>query len=201
MTILWPGSVEKGKSYFRPSQFHDSHLRKGLGPTTKAFEMFLTLGLRSQIGFSYTYTMTLTHWFQLRDELLFCPLLLLPPQRHRVGDQHLVVVRVGHVQVVHKDNIRILHQNLIKSKLFSRLNLKEPIASTVEGWKDGGVDIAAVDALQWEKRGQCLWSVRMKRSFDAGVFIFHTRRGSLDIFAPGASGERLEHSWVEQEAD
>ena len=134
--------------------------------------------------------MTLTHWFQLRDELLFCPLLLLPPQRHRVGDQHLVVVRVGHVQVVHKDNIRILHQNLIKSKLFSRLNLKEPIASTVEGWKDGGVDIAAVDALQWEKRGQCLWSVRMKRSCDAGVFIFHTRRGSLDIFAPGASGER-----------
>ena len=145
--------------------------------------------------------MTLTHWFQLRDELLFCPLLLLPPQRHRVGDQHLVVVRVGHVQVVHKDNIRILHQNLIKSKLFSKPNLKEPIASTVEGWKDGGVDIAAVDALQWEKRGQCLWSVRMKRSFDAGVFIFDTRRGSLDIFAPGASGERLEHSWVEQEAD
>ena len=33
--------------------------------------------------------------------------------------------------------------------------------------------------------------------------IGHVRklRGSLDIFAPGASSESPEHSWVEQEAD
>ena len=56
--------------------------------------------------------MILTHRLQLRDKFLFGPLLLLPPKRHRVGDQHLVVVRVGDIQVVHEDDVRILRQIL-----------------------------------------------------------------------------------------
>ena len=51
---------------------------------------------------------TLTHWLQLRGELLLGPLLLLAPERHGVGDQHLVVVRVGDVQVVNQHNVRVL---------------------------------------------------------------------------------------------
>ena len=50
----------------------------------------------------------LTHWLQLGDEFLLGPLLLLAPEGHGVGDQHLVVVRVGDVEVVHQHNIRIL---------------------------------------------------------------------------------------------
>ena len=50
----------------------------------------------------------LTHWLQLGDEFLLGPLLLLAPQGDGVGDQHLVVVRVGDVEVVHQHNIRIL---------------------------------------------------------------------------------------------
>ena len=42
------------------------------------------------------------------------------------------------------------------SSLFSRSYLKEPIAASVEGRKDGRVDVAAVDALQCEKYSQYL---------------------------------------------
>ena len=51
----------------------------------------------------------LTHWLQLGDEFLLGPLLLLAPEGHGVGDQHLVVVGVGNVQIVDQDNIRILN--------------------------------------------------------------------------------------------
>ena len=51
---------------------------------------------------------TLTHRLQLRGQLLLGPLLLLAPERHRVGHQHLVVVRVGNVQVVNQHNVRVL---------------------------------------------------------------------------------------------
>ena len=51
---------------------------------------------------------TLTHWLQLRGELLLGPLLLLAPERHRVGHQHLVVVWVGDIQVVNQHNVRVL---------------------------------------------------------------------------------------------
>ena len=51
---------------------------------------------------------SLTHWLQLRGELLLGPLLLLSPQRHGVSDQHLVVVRVGDIQVVNQHNVRVL---------------------------------------------------------------------------------------------
>ena len=50
----------------------------------------------------------LTHGLQLRDELLLGPLLLLAPDRHRAGDHQLVVVGVGHVEVVHQHNVRVL---------------------------------------------------------------------------------------------
>ena len=50
----------------------------------------------------------LTHWLELRHQLLLGPLLLLPPKSHGVGDQHLVVVGVGNVQIVDQDNVRIL---------------------------------------------------------------------------------------------
>ncbi len=74
----------------------------------------------------------LTHGLELRDELLLCPLLLLSPQRDRGGDDQLVVVRVGHVEVVHQDDVRVLQQ---------------PVAAPVEGGEDGRVHVATVDAL------------------------------------------------------
>ena len=46
-------------------------------------------------------------------------------------------------------------------KFFLGPNLKQPIAASVEGGKDGRVDVAAVDALQWEKciyRSEDGWS-------------------------------------------
>ena len=49
-------------------------------------------------------------------------------------------------------------KNMIKS-LYSPSNLEEPIAASVEGWKDGRVDVAAVDALQCEESGQYLQGV------------------------------------------
>ena len=51
---------------------------------------------------------TLTHWLELRGELLLGPLLLLAPERHGVSHQHLVVVRVGDIQVVNQHNVRVL---------------------------------------------------------------------------------------------
>ena len=51
---------------------------------------------------------TLTHWLELRGELLLGPLLLLAPERHGVSHQHLVVIRVGDIQVVNQHNVRVL---------------------------------------------------------------------------------------------
>ena len=69
------------------------------------------------------------------------------------------------------------------SSLFSSSHLKEPIAASVEGRKDGRVDVAAVDALQCEKYSQYLQAcsgqylqvsiyggVVMWRVCEAGVF-------------------------------
>ena len=50
----------------------------------------------------------LTHWLELGDELLLGPLFLLAPQRHGVGDQHLVIIRVGDVQIVDQDYVWVL---------------------------------------------------------------------------------------------
>lgn len=75
----------------------------------------------------------LTHGFELRNELLLGPLLLLAPQGDRVGDDYLVVVGVGHVQVVDEHNVRVL---------------QEPVAAPVERGQDGAVDVAPVDALK-----------------------------------------------------
>ena len=50
----------------------------------------------------------LTHRFELGDEFILGPLLLVAPQGDRAGDHQLVVVGVGHVEVVHQDNVRIL---------------------------------------------------------------------------------------------
>ena len=123
--------------------------------------------------------MTLTHWFQLRDELLFCPLLLLPPQRHRVGDQHLVVVRVGHVQVVHKDNIRILHQNLIKIQTLFQTQpegANSIYGGRLEGWRSGhssrrctamGETRSVFVVSAYEKELRC---GGLYISYEAGVF-------------------------------
>ena len=58
----------------------------------------------------------LTHWLQLGDEFLLGPLLLLAPERHRVGHQHLVVVGVGHIQVVHKHDVGVLDKDILQWK-------------------------------------------------------------------------------------
>lgn len=76
---------------------------------------------------------TLTHGLQLADQLLLGPLLLVTPQGQvRRDDGHFVVVRVGHVQVVHQHNVRVLEQ---------------PVAAPVERRQDRRVDVTAVDAL------------------------------------------------------
>ena len=67
----------------------------------------------------------------------------------------------------------------IRKSLFSRSNLEEPVAASVEGGKDGRVNITAIDALQREKSGQRAFTSNVRRKL----------RGSLDIFAPGASSE------------
>ena len=50
----------------------------------------------------------LTHGLELRDELLLGPLLLLAPQGDAAGDDELVVVGVGHVEVVHQHDVGVL---------------------------------------------------------------------------------------------
>ena len=50
----------------------------------------------------------LTHWLQLGDEFLLGPLLLLAPEGDAAGDDQLVVVRVGHVQVVYQHDVGVL---------------------------------------------------------------------------------------------
>ena len=57
-----------------------------------------------------SFSSILTHGLELRDELLLGPLLLLAPQRHAAGDHELVVVGVGHVEVVHQHDVRILQR-------------------------------------------------------------------------------------------
>ena len=52
--------------------------------------------------------MILTHWLQLGDEFFLGPLLLLAPEGDAAGDDELVVVGVGHVEVVHQHDVRIL---------------------------------------------------------------------------------------------
>ena len=50
----------------------------------------------------------LTHWFQLTNEFFFCPFLLLGPQVYGIGNQHLVVIGVGNIQIMNQHNIWIL---------------------------------------------------------------------------------------------
>ena len=50
----------------------------------------------------------LTHWLELRDELLLCPLLLVAPEWNGARNDHLVVVRIWDVQVVHQNDVGIL---------------------------------------------------------------------------------------------
>ena len=50
----------------------------------------------------------LTHGLELRDELLLGPLLLLAPQGHAARDHELVVVGVGHVEVVNEHEVGVL---------------------------------------------------------------------------------------------
>ncbi len=56
--------------------------------------------------------MLLTHGLELGGELVLGPLLLLAPEAHRVRHHQLAVVRVGHVQVVHQHDVRILHREI-----------------------------------------------------------------------------------------
>lgn len=78
----------------------------------------------------------LTHGLELRDEFLLGPLLLLTPERDGAGNDQLVVVGIGNVEVMNQDDVRILQQ---------------PVAASMKGGKDGRVNIAAVDALQKQK--------------------------------------------------
>lgn len=53
---------------------------------------------------------SLTHWFQFGDELLSGPLLASVGEKAKRRRDHLVVVIVGHIQVVDEDNVRVLEQ-------------------------------------------------------------------------------------------
>ena len=70
----------------------------------------------------------LTHWFQLTNELFFCPFLLLGPQVYGIGNQHLVVIGVGNIQIMNQHNIWILklQWNMVTEKKYwysSKINI------------------------------------------------------------------------------
>ena len=58
-------------------------------------------------------TELLTHGLQLGDQLLLRPLLLVAPQGDGVSDQHLIIVRVGDIQVVNQHNVRVLSDKVL----------------------------------------------------------------------------------------
>jgi len=92
----------------------------------------------------------LTHWFQLTNELFFCPFLLLGPQVYGIGNQHFVVIGVRNIQIMNQHNIWILKWQWkmvtekctgILAKIYVKflftitiIYLKKPITSPVKCW-------------------------------------------------------------------
>lgn len=88
----------------------------------------------------------LTHGLELTDQLFFGPLLFVGPEGYAGGHHQLVVVGVGHVEVVHQNDVRVLYvkatrvthkltYSLTRNNITYKMLTRNKISSSQVHWK------------------------------------------------------------------